>query len=287
MPRIAPSACVDPAAELADDVEVGPGCYVGPKVRIGAETRLLPNVTLLGRTDIGARNIFYPGAVIGAAPQDLKYQGTDTRLVIGDDNIFRESVTVHTGTEIGGGITKIGDRNQFQIGSHVAHDVSIGNHCLLSNQVQVAGHVVIEDAVNISALTGIQQFVTVGRYAFIAGLARVTTDVPPYLIYGGFDGAVIGHNEVGMRRWKFSEDQIARIRELYKLLYSKKAGRSGATISDRLAMAESNGALTEHEKYLMAFLKRTLHDGVFGRHLERARRDKQLPPPDFYKSTGA
>lgn len=286
MPNIASSAHVDPAAEIGADVEIGHGCYVGPKVKLGAGCRLLPNVTLLGNTQIGARNTFYPTAVIGAAPQDLKFAGTDTALIIGDENVFRECVTVHPGTEVGGGVTRIGSRNQFQIGSHVAHDVTIGSHCLLSNQVQIAGHVVIEDAVNISALVGVHQFVTVGRYAFIAGLTRVATDVPPYLIFGGFEGGVVGHNDVGMRRWKFTDEQISRIRELYRLLFSKKAGRSGATISDRLAMAESNGALGEHERYLIDFIKRMMHEGVFGRHLERLRRDKQLPAPTFYQRAG-
>jgi UDP-N-acetylglucosamine acyltransferase len=281
MPNIAPSAHVAPQAVLAPNVEVGPGCYVGPLVVIGEGCRLLPNVTMLGRTDIGPDNIFHPGCVIGGSPQDLKYQGSDTRLVIGSGNVFREHVTVHTGTELGGGITHIGNQNQFQIGSHIAHDVQVGHHCVLSNSVQIAGHVHIEDYVNISGLVGVQQFVTLGRYAFIAGATRCTFDVPPYTIFAGFDGTVVAVNDEGLRRWGFDADQIERIWALYRQIFSKKAERSGKTITDRLAVAESDGPLGEHERYLLEFLKRSLHNGVFGRHLESRRREITRPP-SFY-----
>src|SRR5437870_5362807 len=149
MAKIASTATVDPKAELAADVEVGPGCFIGPRVTIGAGTRLIANVTILGNTRIGAGNVFYPSTVIGAIPQDLKYEGTDTSLVIGDKNVFREGVTAHTGTELGGGVTEIGSHNQFQVGAHLAHDVRVGNHCILSNQVQIAGHVHIESHVTV------------------------------------------------------------------------------------------------------------------------------------------
>ncbi len=299
MRNISPNANVDPACELADDIEIGPGCSVGPKVVLGPGCRLMPNVVIMGNTAIGARNVFCPGCVIGAPPQDLKHAGEDTRLLIGDDNIFREMVTVHTGTTLGGGVTTIGHRNQFQVGSHIAHDVTVGNHCVLSNQVQVAGHVYFEDCVNVSGLVGIQQFVTLGRNSFIVGFARCTTDVPPFLIY---DGAPTGVNAKGLVRWGFTEKQTEALRALYRqlfprrgrdesngglrnlagMLFSRRARRSARSLSRRIREVESNGPLDEHGTYLVEFLKRSLHDGVFGRYRESQRRDQGLPPPKFY-----
>lgn len=304
MPKIAPSATVHPKAQLADDVEVGPGCFVGPEVRIGSGSRLLPNVTVLGHTVIGARNVFYPAAVIGAQPQDLKYQGSDTQLIIGDDNVFRECVTAHAGTEIAGGITEIGSHNQFQVGTHIAHDVKLGSHCILSNQVQLAGHVHVEDHVVISGLVGVQQFVTIGCYCFVAGASRCTTDVPPYTIIG-FEGEIQGVNVKGLARWGFPETDIQQIRDLCRMLFPRKSAttnyyrlrnlygllpwkaeeRNGAaTLARRIHEAESNGALNEHCRYLIDFLKRSIEQGVYGRFLESQRRDGSAARPKFYSS---
>jgi len=303
MTMIASSAAVDPKAELADDVEVGPCCYIGPNVRIGSGCRLLPNVTLLGNTQIGSGNIFYPASVIGAAPQDLKYEGTNTCLVIGNNNIFRENVTAHTGTELGGGVTEVGDHNQFQVGTHLAHDVKVGAHCILSNQVQIAGHVHIEDYVTISGLVGVQQFVTIGQYSFISGMARCTWDAPPFLIYG-FEGEIQGVNVKGLSRRGFDETSIQQIRELYKQLFPRKNrstnnyrlrtlygllparrdDRNGAvSLARRIHDVESDGHLSEHGRYLIDFLKRSIHDGVYGRYLESQRRDGSRAKPKFYK----
>ncbi|MEE8169883.1 MAG: acyl-ACP--UDP-N-acetylglucosamine O-acyltransferase [Phycisphaerae bacterium] len=283
MPKIAPSAHIDKGARIADDVEIGPLCYVGPHVSLGPGCRLLPQATILGHTEIGARTTIFPGAVLGGIPQDLKYRGTDTRLIIGDDNVFREHVTIHPGTETGGGETRIGDHNQFQIGVHIAHDVRVGDNCVLSNSVQIAGHVVIEDAVNISGLVGVQQFVTLGKFSFVAGATRCAADVPPFLVFAGFEGLVVSVNEEGMRRWGFVDEDIRKVWDLYKTVFSKKAGRSGETLASRIASAESNGSLTEHTRYLLDFVKRSHHDGVFGRYLEAKRRDVAAPPPAFYR----
>lgn len=303
MTKIAPTATVDPHAELAPDVEVGPGSYVGPKVRIGPGCRLLANVTILGNTRIGSGNVFYPQSVIGAAPQDLKYQGTDTELIIGDDNVFRESMTVHTGTETGGGITRIGNKNQFQVGSHLGHDVIVGDHCILSNLVQIAGHVQIEDCVHISGLVGVQQFVTLGRNCYVTGFARCTADTPPFVIYS-HDGTVQGVNVKGLARWGFAESSIQQLRELGKILFPrknqilndfqprglyallpwKKPVTDGvATLTKRLREAESRNFADEHCNYLLNFLKRSIHEGVHGRYLESHRRDGAAKPK-FYQS---
>ncbi len=306
MPDIASGATVDPRAELADDVVVGPGCYIGPQVRIGAGCRLIANVTILGKTEIGTGNTFYPSSVIGAAPQDLKYKGSATRLVIGDDNIFREGVTAHTGTELGGGVTDVGDHNQFQVGTHLAHDVHVGSHCVLSNSVQIAGHVQIEDHVNISGLVGVQQFVTVGQYCFVTGASRCTTDTPPYLIFGGYGGTVMGVNIKGLGRWGFDEPVIQQLRNLCKRLFPRKEQPMAAfglrglyhsvftrnrdkngmpSLIRRLREAESNGPLNEHCQYLIDFLKRSVSSGVHGRYLESRRRDDSTLRPAFYNGS--
>lgn len=305
MPKIAASATVHPKAELAADVEVGPGCYIGADVHVGDGSRLMPNVTLLGNTRIGGGNVFYPSTVIGAAPQDLKYAGTNTQLIIGDHNTFREGVTAHTGTEVAGGVTEIGDHNQFQVGTHIAHDVSVGSHCIISNHVQLAGHVRVEDHVTISGLVGVQQFVTLGRYCFIAGMARCTFDVPPYLIFG-FDSTIQGVNVKGLYRWGFDEPSIQQLRDLYKQLYprkndnaayyslrnlygllsSRRDDRNGAvSLSRRLRDVESGPTIDEHCRYLIDFLKRSIHDGVYGRYLESHRRDSSAARPKFYANS--
>ncbi len=289
---------------LADDVEIGPGCYVGPDVRIGPRCRLIANVTVIGHTRIGAGNVFYPSCVMGAAPQDLKYEGAPTQLIIGDKNIFRETVTAHTGTELGGGITQIGDHNQFQVGSHLAHDVSVGNHCILSNSVQIAGHVHIQDHVVISGLVGVQQFVTLGSFCFITGAARCTADTPPYVIYG-HDGIIQGVNVKGLARWGFSDASIQQLRDLCKVLYPRrgripnhhrlrnlyglvpwpKAETNGvATLARRLAEAEARAFADEHCQSMIEFLKRSIYSGVHGRYLESCRKDNGAAPAKFYRN---
>lgn len=302
MPNIAPSATVDPKAEVAEDVEIGSGCYVGPKVRLGTGCRLMPNVTILGNTTIGTGNVFYPSCVMGAPPQDLKYQGTSTELIIGDDNVFREGVTAHTGTEVAGGITEIGSHNQFQVGTHLAHDVKVGNNCILSNLVQIAGHVQIEDNVVISGLSGVQQFVTIGQYCFVTGMARCTADTPPYMIFG-FDGTVQGVNVKGLARWGFEEGEIQQLRDLckrlfprrnapanfyglrnlYRLFPNRRNEKNGAlTLAKRLRDAEAHGPLSESGQYLLDFLKRSVHSGVHGRYLESFRRDSSADRAKFF-----
>jgi len=302
MPKIAPSATVDPRAEIAEDVEIGPGSYVGPMVKLGPCNRLMANVTIIGHTEIGHGNLFYPGAVIGAAPQDLKFKGSNTRLIIGNENIFRECVTVHTGTEVAGGQTEVGNHNQFQVGTHLAHDVRVGNHCILSNSVQIAGHVHIEDHVNISGLVGVQQFVTLGQFCFVTGASRCTTDTPPYLIFGGYDGTVMGVNVKGLGRWGFDEPSIQQLRDMCKKLFPKKEQPTNAfrlrslykwvasrrhdkeardTFAKRLVEAEAMAGANEHCRYLINFVKRSIQSGVHGRYLESLRRDEAVRP-DFF-----
>ncbi len=278
---IHPTAVIDRGAQLGDDVEVGPHCYIGPKAVLGDGCRLLHNVTILGKTTIGARNEFYPGCVLGASPQDLKYKGTETDLLIGDDNVFREQVTVHPGTEIGGGATRIANHNRLLIGVHVAHDVRLGSHCVITNAVQIAGHCLVEDCCHIGGMAGIQSFTTVGRYAYIAGLARVTVDSPPYMVIYGYDSEVRGVNEKALKsRWCFSDDQVGRLWGAYKVLFGRNGGKGA--ICERIAALEAQGPHDEHVRYLLESVKRSVLQGVYGRYLESKRRDTPEDRRPFY-----
>lgn len=282
MLEIHPTAVVDRNAVLGDDVVIGPNSYVGPRVVLGAGCRLHNNVTLTGNTQIGSRNQFFPGCVIGAVPQDLKYRGTDTRVVIGDDNVFREHVTVHAGTEVAGGITRIGNHNRFLVGSHIAHDCTVGSDCILANQVQLAGHCCLEDRVTMGGLIGVHHFVTIGTMAYIGGMTRVTVDAPPYMITAGYFARVRGVNSEGLSRWGLADDRIQRLREVYKKLYLQRGAAVGVSILERIAAVESNGSLTDEVRYLCEFIRRGCRDGVFGRYRESLRTDTDADRRHFY-----
>lgn len=284
MIEIHPTSVVDREAVIGEDVRIGPNCCIGPKVVLGDRCLLHNNVTITGNTRIGANNQFFPGCVLGCIPQDLKYRGTDTQLLIGSDNVFRENVTVHTGTEVAGGVTKIGDHNHFLVGCHIAHDCQVGNHCILSNQVQLAGHVCIEDRVTTGGVIGVHHFVTIGTLAYVAGFARVTTDVPPFMIGAGQPMVQVrGVNTVGMKRWKFPEDRIDRVREAYKVLFSKRAAATGRSLQEKIAELESNGTMSDDVRYLCEFLRRSVKDGVYGRYRESLRTDTAKDRERFYE----
>ena len=182
---IHPTAVVDRHAELHGSVEVGPFAVIGPKVKIGARTRVGPHAVIEGDTTIGENNAIFQFAALGAIPQDLKYAGEPTRLQIGNANQIREFATVHIGTAGGGGVTRIGDRCLLMANSHVAHDVQLGNDCILANSVALAGHVSVEEHVIFGGLAAVHQFTRIGRLAFVSGGAMVTQDVPPYLTVQG------------------------------------------------------------------------------------------------------
>src|SRR2546421_1348795 len=264
-PKISPQAVVDEKAEIADDVEIGPFCVVGPHVKIGAGCKLLNNVTILGHTTIGQRNVFFPNAVIGASPQDLKYRGGDTRLVIGDDNAFREAVTVHVGTEKGGGVTRIGNSNLLMINAHVGHDVQIGNRCIISNNTMIAGHVIIGNNVAMMGGVGIHHFVTIGDYAYLGGAARIHHDVPPFVKVDGED-KICALNTVGLRRAGFGEDDIVALRDaVRKLWFGRKKNFAGA-----LAEFDLMNGINPRVRDMVEFLQRR-DKGKHGRYLESLR----------------
>lgn len=281
---IHPSAIVDPKAVIGQNVTVGPNSYVGPDVSLGDGCVLHNNVTITGHTTCGRQNEFFPGSIVGTPPQDLKYKGGLTRVEIGDENVFRELVTVHAGTEVAGGLTYIGSHNRFLVGVHIAHDARIGNDCILSNYVQLAGHVCLEDKVTMGGIIGVHHFTTIGTLAYIGGLSRIINDVPPYMIVEGNPARVRGFNETGMKRWGFSDDRVRGVREAYRTLFSAKAQTGGNSILDRLDSIENRNELNGEVRYLCDSIRRSIKDGVYGRWLERNRRDTQADRESFYAS---
>lgn len=227
MANIHPMSIVDPKAELAEDVTVGPFCIVGPDVKIGAGTELMSHVTVRGRTEIGCRNRIFQGAAIGCEPQDKKYAGEPTRLVIGDDNVIRENCTLSTGTVQDEGITTVGSRNLLMANVHIAHDCRVGSDTILANNCAFAGHVHIEDFVIVGGQSGVHQFVHIGTHAMVGGASGVLRDVPPYVICSGYPCAPHGINSVGLRRSGFTVEEMGLIKECYKALY-----REGNLIAD-------------------------------------------------------
>lgn len=281
MSVIHPTAVIDPGAQLGDCVEIGPHCYIGPKAVLGEGCRLLHNVSMYGKTIVGRSNEFYPGCVIGATPQDLKYRGAETELFIGNDNVFREHVTIHPGTEVGGSVTRIGNHNRVLIGVHIAHDVRMGNDCVITNAVQVAGHCLIEDRCHIGGMTGIQSFTTIGRHAYVAAMSRISVDVPPYMIVHGQGLEVRGVNEKALKgRWSFAPEQVELLRAAYKILWGRSGG--GNTLAERVATLEVKGPHDEHVQFLIDSVKRSLFQGVYGRYLESMRRDTAADRKQFY-----
>ena len=227
MARIHPTAIVEASAELDDDVEIGAYSIVGANAVLGAGTVIGPHVVIGARTRFGRRNRVFQFASMGEVPQDRKYAGEPTRVVTGDDNTFREYVSVHAGTVQDRHETTIGDRNLFLAYSHVAHDCIVGDHTTWSNNAQIAGHVAIGDWVVLGAFSGVHQFCRVGAHAMLAAFAVVLQDVPPYMIVQGYPAEPKGPNSEGLRRRGFSADDILNVRRAYKTLY-----REGLSLED-------------------------------------------------------
>ncbi len=223
-------AIVSPEAQLAPDVTVGPFSIIGPQVQIGARTVIGPHAVVNGPTTIGADNRIFQFASIGDAPQDKKYRGEPTRLVIGERNVFRESCTINRGTTHDKGVTRIGNDNLFMAYSHVAHDCVIGNNTVFANSVAMGGHVEVGDWVILGGLTAVHQFTKIGAHAFLGGGAILSRDVPPYVMVAGNPAVPHGVNAEGLRRRGFSDEQIRHIREAYRVLY-----RSDLKLSEALA----------------------------------------------------
>ena len=219
MPRVHPTAIVDPAAQLADDVEVGPFCTVGPQVELAAGVRLVSHVVVEGVTQVGEAVVVHPFAMLGGAPQHLAHKGEPTRLVIGPRNVLREHVTMHTGTVRGGGVTTVGADSLYMVGSHVAHDCVVGDGVTFANNATLGGHVQVGDGVFLGGLCAVHQFTRVGRYAFVGGVSGVTKDVIPFGSVWGVYAHLEGLNLIGLKRRGFAREPISNLRAAYRLLF--------------------------------------------------------------------
>jgi UDP-N-acetylglucosamine acyltransferase len=271
-----PTAIVDPKARLAPSAHVGPYCVVGPDVVIGDRTVLHNHVTVQSLTTIGSDNQFYPYSVIGADPQDRKFRGEHTVCIIGDDNTIREHVTVHRGTGNGGGVTQIGDRNLIMVAAHIAHDCILGSDICVANQVMLAGHVKIQDCANIGGGAGLHHFTTVGAHAFVGGLARITKDVPPYMIVEGHPAEVRGLNSIGMKRRGYSDPHIEAMKDAYKRLFRD----NGAPMSDKIVELKRKYSDVPAVLQLCEALTASA-EGVHGRSAESDRPDDKRRTSDL------
>jgi UDP-N-acetylglucosamine acyltransferase len=254
MARIHPTAIVDPKAELADDVEVGPFAVIGPKVQIGARTSVGAHAVIDGRTRIGRGNRIFPFCAIGGVPQDKKYAGEDTGLVIGDDNTIREYCTLNTGTVQDAGVTRVGSDNWIMAYVHVAHDCRIGDHTIFANGVQLAGHVHVGDWAILGGLTGVHQFVRIGAHAMTGAGTTLLQDLPPFVICNGNPAAPHGINAEGLKRRGFDAAAIGALRRAYKAIY--KEGRTVAEACAAIeALAAETPAAAAHLHALRAFVQ--------------------------------
>jgi UDP-N-acetylglucosamine acyltransferase len=268
---IHPTAAVHPSAVIGRGTTIGAHAVIGPRVRIGADCRIGASAVVEGWTEIGDGTEIYPFASIGLVPQDLKFQGEETRLVIGKRNVFREFVTIHRGTRGGGGVTQIGDKNLFMAYVHVAHDCHVGNNTIFGNTATLGGHVTVEDFANISAGSGVHQFCRVGRYAFIGGYSVVTKDALPYArTVGARPARIYGLNTIGLERRGVPPDVINRLKRSFRYLLQSKLNTTSA-----LRQIERDKSLACDEvSYLLDFI-RTSPRGVILRRAARRAEDGQ------------
>jgi len=217
-----PTAQIDPGARLGDGTTVGAFSVIGAEVTIGPGCEIGPHAVVEGPTVLGARCRVFPFACIGMAPQDLKYRGERTTIEIGDDNVFREGVTVHRGTVGGGGVTRIGTGNLLMAQTHVAHDCQVGSQVIFANAATLAGHVVVEDGATIGAFSGVHQFCRVGAHAYIGGYSVITQDALPYVLTVGNRAKSFGINVIGLERKQVAPEAIQALRQAYRILFRSR-----------------------------------------------------------------
>ena len=263
--HVEPTAIVDRRAELDEDVEVGPFCVIGPQVRIGRGTKLLNHVTIMGRVTIGQHNRIFPGAVIGGDPQDISYRGTDTEVVIGDDNLIREGVTINRGTEKESGVTSLGSHSFIMAGCHIAHDCQVGSRVIMANATLLGGHVHVHDDATISGGVAVHHFTTIGSYSFTGGLSRVLHDVPPYILAEGNPSKPRCINIVALKRHDFSDETIRALAEAHRLIYRAKVGLEAAR-----ELLRGSDMLLPEVTHLFSFLQHQ-HGGRNGRSRDQRR----------------
>lgn len=262
---VAEHAVIDPRAEIADEVEIGPFCVIGPKAVIGRGTKLENNVTIMGRVTLGEHNHVFPGTVIGAEPQDLSYQGSDTQVVIGNHNVIRECITINRGSEKEEGITQLGSHCYLMAGAHIAHDCRIGDRVIIANGSMLAGHVHVHSHATISGAVAVHQFSTIGSYSFVGGVSRVLQDVPPYMLVDGLPARPRCVNIVALKRNDFPSADMKALSEAHRLIYRAKVGLDHAR-----EILRSNEMLIPSVNHLLTFIQ-TQQEGRHGRARERRR----------------
>lgn len=251
MPHIHPTAIIEPGARLGETTRVGPYCHVGPHVELGEGVDLVSHVVVAGQTTIGEGTRVFPFASIGHQPQDLKYKGEDSALVIGRHNIIREHVTMNPGTSGGGMVTRVGDNCLFMASAHVAHDCFIGDHVIMANNATLAGHVVVGNYAFFGGLSAAHQFVRIGQNAMIGGLTGVERDVIPYGSAMGDRARLVGLNIIGLQRRGFSRDDIHALRTAYQMLFDEENG----TLADRTAAVATRFAEMQAVRDIIEFIR--------------------------------
>ena len=244
------TAIIDATAELDSGVEVGPYSIIGPRVKIGKNTRIGPHVVIDGWTEIGEECVIFQFASLGAVPQDLKYRGEESRVIIGSNNTIREFVTINRGTAQAGGETRVGSNNLLMAYCHVAHDCRIGSHVVLANAATLAGHIEMEDHAIVGGLTAVHQFVRLGSYCIIGGCSGVSQDIPPYMMANGQRAQLYGLNIEGLKRHRFPEEAVNNLKKAYRLIF-----RSGLTVEKALEQLESEIQNSAEVNHLITFIK--------------------------------
>jgi UDP-N-acetylglucosamine acyltransferase len=248
--EIHPTALVSPRAELAEGVRIGPYTIIGDHVRIGRETRIESHAVIEGQTRIGERNRIYPFTTLGTPPQDLTYRGQDTRVVIGDDNIIREYVTIHRATTKQDWVTTVGNRNYLMAYAHVAHDCLLGDGIILSNAVTLGGHISVGDQAILGGQVAVHQFVRIGAYAMVGGKSGVDRDVPPFMMTSGERAKLYGLNRKGLSRHGFSPEAIDGLKKAYKIIW-----RDHQRFSEGISQARKEIPAFPELEMLLAFLE--------------------------------
>ena len=246
---IHPTAIVEDGAEVGDGVSIGPLCHVGPNVKLREKVVLKSHVVIEGDTEVGARTVVHPFAVLGGAPQHTAYKGEKTKLIIGEDVLIREHVTMNPGTVAGGGVTRVGNRGFFMIGSHVAHDCQVGDDVIFANNLAIGGHVTIGNGAFLGGLCAIHQFCRVGDYAFIGGCAAVAADVIPYGSAFGNHARLGGLNVIGMKRRGMDRETIHGLRNAYRMLFG-----NDATFDERLKRVRDEFGGIQEVKRIIDFI---------------------------------
>lgn len=249
MSHIHPTSVVHPGAQIGADCEIGPFCVLGENVVLGDRCQLHSHVVIDGHTRLGRDNSVFPFVSLGLKTQDLKWRGGTTHTEIGDGNVFREGVTIHSGTK-DGEATVIGNNNLLLIHAHVAHDCRLGNNIIMSGFAGLAGHVVVDDNAILSGYAAVHQFCRIGRFSIVGGAAKVTQDAPPFMLLDGSPAETKTINKVGLERNGFSEEAITALRQAYKILF-----REGLTVTNALARIEAELPALPEIKHLVEFIR--------------------------------